>query len=82
MTTWGITFDNNGNMYKAVGPLDLSALPMPYDVVWMPDNTGLLAIMLMSSGVIELRKIHPDTQEVLKTWTNLAVDTGYTTRSA
>src|SRR5574337_403850 len=58
--TNGITFSNTGHMYTAVGPVDVSVFPYAWDVVYIPDGSGLLSVVATSDTTAELWRVGLD----------------------
>lgn len=75
MVVNGMTFDSVGNMYAALGVPGGSDYE-PHDIVWMPDNSGLLVIIVVG-GDVQLWKYAMNGTTVLDTWTGLDKDTGW-----
>lgn len=75
MVVNGQTFDQRGNAYAALGAPGHSDYE-PHDIVWMPNDSGLLVIIAVGTDV-QLWKYNLDGDTVLQKWIGLSKDASW-----
>lgn len=73
----GLTVNaRTSDIYCVSTPDPLSA-NCPHDLVWLPDNSGVIVAVVPSSGNLELRKYGFDGAQIGASRTGLSTDTGW-----
>lgn len=75
----GLTFDEDGNIYYALGPVVQGSRDfIPHDVVYMPDGSGLLTIIARSNNTVILRKHGLVLGQLIQEWSPIQVSSDWT----